>query len=124
MYDKKDRTPKNVANIYKDKNRVGVITAQEIQPGDTIFTDQYHTSVEGFVFSQKQHKQHQFKCLGGTLFCNDTRKKIFTYNQVVLGAHETIAFKFNIEQESLAERVHVKCYSSYNGVYISDKFMR
>ena len=56
MYDKKDRTPKNVANIYKDKNRVGVITAQEIQPGDTIFTDQYHTSVEGCVFSQKQHK--------------------------------------------------------------------
>ena len=59
-----------------------MITAQNIYPGDLIFIDKYHTSVEGLVFSQRGHDLQQFKCLGRTLLYDDSSKKMFTYNQV------------------------------------------
>ena len=57
--------------MYKSQNR---------DPGYLILTNQYHTSVEGNVFSQRVHGLHQFKCLGGTLFYDDDIKKIFNCN--------------------------------------------
>ena len=51
-------------------------------------------------------------------------KKIFTYNEVSLGAHDTIPSKLNMEQEALYEVVQVNCYWSNNGVYTSANFMK
>ena len=79
-----------------------MFTSQKIQPGDIIFTNQYQTSVEGRVFSQRGNDLHQFKCLGGTLFYDAASKKICTYNQLSLSAYKTIVSKLKMEQEALS----------------------
>ena len=98
--------------------------ANKLKPGDLVFTDQSETSVEGRVFSQRGHNLHHHKCLGGTLFCDAASGKVFVYNQVSLGAQETIASKLKLEQEALSEGIQVKAYSSDNGVYTSSQFMK
>ena len=49
---------------------------------------------------------------------------MFVFNQVSLGAQETIASKLKMEQEALTEGIQVKQYSSDNGVYTSAEFMK
>ena len=64
-----------------------MITYQKLHPGDLVFTYQYHKSFEERIFSQRGYDLHQFMCLDETVFYDAASQKIFTYNQVSLGAH-------------------------------------
>ena len=78
IFEKQYRSPRKGSTTCKDKKREGILKTDKLKPGDLVFTDQYETSVEGRIFSQRGHNLHQFKCLGGTLFYDAASGKIFT----------------------------------------------
>jgi Reverse transcriptase (RNA-dependent DNA polymerase)/GAG-pre-integrase domain len=87
---------------HSDKDAVGSLTKDKLEPGQQIFADQYESREPGRAFNSKGGSS-AFKFGGGTLFIDTASNYISVHHQVGATANETIQAKIKFE---LAEKGH------------------
>jgi hypothetical protein len=100
QFGKQERTPRKGSTVQVDKQREGILSADKLNPGDLIFSDQYCRSVPGRVFGRRGASISSQTYCGGTLFCDAASGWIKVIHQVSLNAHETVAAKQTFEREA------------------------
>jgi hypothetical protein len=124
QFGKQERTPRKGSTVKVDKQREGILSADKLNPGDLIFSDQYCSSVPGRVFGRRGASISSQTYCGGTLFCDAASGWIKVIHQVSLNAHETVAAKQTFEREANMIGNRVENYRTDNGVYTSEEFLR
>ena len=99
-----------------------VIKKGDLLPGDCISTDQYVCRVKGRLPHTMGKEDPSRMYSGGTVFVDHASSMISIYNQVSLGASDTIRSKNSYEAKLAESNVTVKSYRADNGVYTSDMF--
>ena len=99
-----------------------VIKKGELKPGMSVSTNQYEYRVRGRLHHTKE-KEDPLKIYGGgTLFVDHTSGLIRIYNQVSLGALDTLRSKHLFELEGEVAGHTICHYHGDNGVYKSKEF--
>ena len=102
---------------------IDTIKDGDLLPGQTVSTDQYECRVKGRLPNTRGREDpHKMYC-GRTLFNDHASSKINVYQQVSLGASDTIRSKELYEQKAEEVGVKVLTYRGYNGVYTSKAFL-
>jgi hypothetical protein len=121
QFGKQGRTP--IPTQHGDKDPVGSLTKDKMEPGQLVFADQYESRELGRAFTSKGgSSSHKFG--GGTLFIDAASNYVFVSHQVGATAHETIQSKIKFEREALTAGVVIQNYHTDNGVFTSKEFMR
>ena len=124
QFGKQERNPKAGSRREVDKQREGILSADKLNPGDLIFSDQYQSSTPGRVFGRRGASITTQQYCGGTLFYDAASHKMRVVHQVSLNAHETVAAKLTFECEAQQIGITVKNYQTDNGVYTSQEFLK
>ena len=124
QFGKQERNPKAGSTIKPDQTREGVLKAEQLKPGELIFSDQYVSSLPGRVFGRRGAAITTQKYCGGTLFYDAATGKMKVVHQVSLGAQETVQSKLEFEREAHQLGITVKNYQTDNGVYTSQEFLK
>jgi len=99
-----------------------VIKKDDLVPGDRVSTDQYECRIKGRLpYSKGKEDPKQMYC-GGTLFVDHATGHIKIYNQVTLGASDTIRSKELYELQAWEMGVKVKKYHGDNGIFKAKAF--
>jgi Reverse transcriptase (RNA-dependent DNA polymerase) len=121
QFGKQGRTP--IPTHHTDKDPVGSLTKDKLEPGQLVFADQYESREPGRAFTTKgAASSHKFG--GGTLFIDAASNYVYVSHQVGTTANETIQAKVKFEREAITAGVTVQAYHTDNGVFTSKEFMR
>jgi hypothetical protein len=94
QFGKQGRTP--IPTHHSDKDPVGSLTKNKLEPGQLIFADQYESRELGRAFTTKGvASSHKFG--GGTLFIDAASNYVHVAHQVGATANETIQAKTKFE---------------------------
>jgi hypothetical protein len=99
-----------------------VVKKGELKPGMSISTDQYECRIRGRLPHTKGKEDPLKMYSGGTLFVDHASGLIRVYNQVSLGASDTLTSKHAFELEGEAAGHTIRHYHGDNGVYKCKEF--
>ena len=119
---KQSRTP--VKGVKKKRENEGVLVKGKYIPGDLVFTDQLVSSLTGRYYNDKGQQNTNYLYRGATIFWDAASHFIYLNNQVGFTAYETIESKVKFEREANSVGVKVKQYSTDNGVYQAQDFLK
>ena len=121
QFGKQGRTP--IPTKHSDKDDVGSLTKNKLEPGQLVFADQYESRQPGRAFTTKGLSSSAFFS-GGTLFVDAASNYVYVSHQKGATASETIQSKLNFEREATTCGVTVQAYHTDNGIFTSKEFMR
>jgi hypothetical protein len=102
---KATKRPNQSQLVQNVEQRQGILRRDHMKPGDMISVDQYESTVCGRLPNSFGKKPLHQKYCGGTIYVDHTSIYIFAYNQVTLGAGDTIrgksAFKYMARQHGI-----------------------
>ena len=99
-----------------------VIKKDDLQPGDTVSTDQYECRIKGRLPYTKGKEDPKKMFSGGTLFVDHATGYIKVYNQVSLGGSDTVRSKELFELHAYEMGIKILKYHGDNGVYKSKAY--
>ena len=123
-FSKQERLPRPGKTIKVDKESEGILSADTLNPGDLVFSDQYESSLEVRVFTYRGYDLSTYKYKGGKLYCDASSSYIFISHQVTLSSQETISSTLNFEREALGVGIQIKQYQTVNGIYTFNEFQK
>ena len=94
-----------------------VIKKDDLVPGDRVSTDQYECRIKGRLPYSKGKEDLKKMYCGGSLFVDHATGHIKIYNQVTLGASDTILSKEIYELQAWEMGVKVKKYHGDNDIF-------
>ena len=97
------------------KDRQGVISAEQLFPGQQVSVDHFVCSTLGCTFESKGHGPVQSRYKGGCIFVDSASNNVFIYLQRLLTTHETLEAKKAFEDYCASEGVIPQTYLSDNG---------
>ena len=121
QFGKQGRTP--IPTHHSDKDAVGSLTKNKLEPGELVFANQYESRQPGRAFTTKGMSSSSFFS-GGTLFVDAASNYVHVSHQMGSTATETIQSKLKFEREALTCGVTIQAYHTDNGVFTSKEFMR
>ena len=109
-------------NNVPNKEHTNVIKDGDLLPGDCVSTDQFECRVKGRLLGSKGKEDPSKMYSGGTVFVDHASSTIIIYNQVSLGASDTVRSKEIYELWAAKHGVSMKCYRGGNRVYKTKMF--
>jgi hypothetical protein len=106
------------------KNNPGVLSVNQLSPGDRVFCDHLESRVRGRLFHTAGREPDKDKFDGAMIFFDAASQLIHVEPQVTLNATDTIMAKDNFERMSLEAGVTINSYHTDNGVYNSRRFVQ
>ena len=106
--------------IKADKD--GALKKNILRPGAMVSSDQFVSSVPGRLPNTYGREKESEKYVGGTIFIDEASGYFGLYNQVSLGATETIKAKHSFERDAIRHGIIVKGYRADNSVYRTQAF--
>ena len=104
------------------QNKTAGLKAEQLKPGQRIFSDQYVSSLPGRNFNGRGQMQSQNNFKGGTVFCDAASGFLSIHHQVGFTAHETIRSKLTFEREASHVGNTIQSYNTDNGIYTAKEF--
>ena len=101
-----------------------VIKNNDLAPGIRVSSDQYVCRIKGRLPYSRGQEDPKEMFSGGTIFVDHGSGFIRNYNQVGLGATDTIHSKELFELEADGMGVAVRSYHADNGIYKSKEFQK
>ena len=96
----------------------GVLSRDQLIPGQRVFTDQYVSSAVGKNFNGRNGRQNaNASFTGGTIFCDAASSYISIKHQLGFTANETVCSLLAFEREAEDAKVTVTGCNSDNGVH-------
>ncbi len=119
---KQTRRPEGTTQTKLRPEKDGGLKKNILRPGAMISTDQFVSSVPGRLPNTYGREREQDKYSGGTIFVDNASGYVGLYNQVSLGAAETIKSKHSFERDAVRQGILIRGYQGDNGVYRSEEF--
>ena len=107
-----------------DTDCQGILKAEQLKPGDLVFSDQYQSSLPGQVFGHHGAWMSSQKYCGGTLFYDAASQHIKVIHQVSLNQHESVQAKLLFKHEALQASIWVSNYQTDNGINTALKVLK
>ena len=117
------KSPTSGNTHAQDPKTKGIFKAEQLNPSQRVFSDQYVSSKEGRNYTGRGHSQSQLSYKGGTVFCDAASSYISLHHQVGFTASETIRSKIAFEREAMSVGNVVSQYNTDNGVYTAKDFI-
>jgi len=105
-------------------DHIDVIKNNDLAPGIRVSSDQYVCRIKGRLPYSRGQEDPKEMFSGGTIFVDHGSGFIRNYNQVGLGATDTIHSKELFELEADGMGVAVHSYHADNGIYKSKEFQQ
>ena len=119
---KQTRKPEGTSTNKIKVDKDGALKKNILRPGAMISSDQFVSSVPDWLPNTYGREKQSEKFVGGTIFIDEASEYFGLYNQVSLGAAETIKAKHSFERDSIRHGIIVKGYRADNGIYRSKDF--
>jgi hypothetical protein len=97
LYAKQKRKTADSSVEIKNKELEGVLTKNDLFPGDVVSCDQYMSPSKGRLMHTKGKEASSNQYVGGTIFIDHATNYLFTNHQVNLTAESTVASKHKCE---------------------------
>ena len=110
------------SHVSQDATQVMALRRNDLTVGQTVSMDQYISSTPGRLLHTKGKESATMQYMGGTLFVDHCSKYMFTYNQVSLGAGETLTAQQAFESTLKSFGFSVSNYHGDNGIFASQAF--
>ena len=95
---------------------INVLKGWNLQPGDQVSTDQFECRLKGRLAYARGKEDPQIMLRGGLIFADYVSEYVRVFNQVSLGAADTIIGKESYKYQATEVGVTVKQYHGDNGV--------
>jgi hypothetical protein len=123
QFGKQVRRPDGTTITTKHPDHIGALKEGQLNPGDTVFTDQLESRVRGRLLHTAGREQESDRFCGSSVFVDAASGYVHIEHQVTLNANDSINAKSAFERMAREVGVDISKYHTDNGIYTSKAYV-